>query len=83
MNEDVLSILKSIDAEKMDEDRLVAMLGLPYHHEKEKSLMAMRDTVFDLSQTGFIKRITDEKEDYFTHLVMNMPDKMQFLSVLP
>ena len=44
----MLSILKSIDAEKMDEDRLVAMLGLPYHHEK--SLMAMRDTVFDLSQ---------------------------------
>ena len=83
MNDDVLSILKSIDAEKMDEDRLVAMLGLPYHHEKEKSLMAMRDTVFDLSKTGFIKRITDEKEDYFTHLILNMPDKMQFLSVLP
>ena len=83
MNEDVLSILKSIDAEKMDEDRLVAMLGLPYHHEKEKSLMAMRDTVFDLSKTGFIKRITDEKEDYFTHIILNMPDKMQFLSVLP
>ncbi|QYU58824.1 ATP-binding protein [Weissella confusa] len=83
MNDDVLSILKALNAEKMSTDRLIAMLGLPYRHERTDDLMSMRETVFDLSHTGVVKRMTDDKVDYFTQLVMNMPDNLSYLSVLP
>lgn len=83
MNDDVLGILRPLNAEKLSEEKLVAMLGLTYRHEDEQALLKMRDTVFDLSHTGFVERITDNKTDYFTHLVVNLPDKIQFLELLP
>ncbi|KMY77358.1 ATP-binding protein [Leuconostoc mesenteroides] len=83
MNDDVLGILRPLNAEKLSEEKLVAMLGLTYRHESDTSLLKMRDTVFDLSHTGFVERIADNKTDYFTHLVVNLPDKIQFLELLP
>ncbi|WP_349535439.1 ATP-binding protein [Leuconostoc citreum] len=83
MNDDVLGILRPLNAEKLSEEKLVAMLGLTYRHENDTSLLKMRDTVFDLSHTGFVERIADNKTDYFTHLVINLPDKIQFLELLP
>ena len=83
MNDDVLGILRPLNAEKLSEEKLVAMLGLTYRHENDTSLLKMRDTVFDLSHTGFVERIADNKTDYFTHLVVNLPDKIQFLELLP
>ncbi|WP_349533872.1 ATP-binding protein [Leuconostoc citreum] len=83
MNDDVLGILRPLNAEKLSEEKLVAMLGLTYRHEDEQTLLKMRDTVFDLSHTGFVERIADNKTDYFTHLVVNLPDKIQFLELLP
>ncbi|MGR8808836.1 ATP-binding protein [Leuconostoc citreum] len=83
MNDDVLGILRPLNAEKLSEEKLVGMLGLTYRHEDEQTLLKMRDTVFDLSHTGFVERIADNKTDYFTHLVINLPDKIQFLELLP
>ena len=76
MNDDVLGILRPLDATKMSEEKLINMLGSTYHHQGMKDFSNMRDTAFDLEKLGIVKRETQEETDYISHLVLNLPDRL-------
>ncbi|MCK8605648.1 ATP-binding protein [Leuconostoc citreum] len=83
MNDDVYSILRPLMATKVTTEKLLYLLGITYGHTHEQGLETMRDTVFDVSKAGYVKRITRDKTDYFTHLVLNMPDNLSGLDLIP
>ena len=74
MNDDVLGILMTLNAEKVTPKQLATVLGYSYRPDDESSLESMRETVFDLATAGTIKRITDKKTDYMSQLVLLLPD---------
>ena len=83
MNDDVLGILRPLDAVKMSEEKLINMLGSTYHHQGMKDFSNMRDTAFDLAKLGIVKRETQEETDYISHLVLNLPDRLDNLALIP
>lgn len=83
MNDDVLGILRPLDATKMSEEKLINMLGSTYHHQGIKDFSNMRDTAFDLAKLGIVKRETQEETDYISHLVLNLPDRLDNLALIP
>ncbi|MGX4593315.1 ATP-binding protein [Leuconostoc sp. JNUCC 76] len=83
MNDDVLGILRPLDATKMSEDKLINILGSTYHHQGIKDFSNMRDTAFDLAKLGIVKRETQEETDYISHLVLNLPDRLDNLALIP
>ena len=83
MNDDVLGILRPLDATKMSEEKLINMLGSSYHHQGIKDFSNMRDTAFDLAKLGIVKRETQEETDYISHLVLNLPDRLDNLALIP
>ena len=83
MNDDVLGILRPLDATKMSEEKLINMLGSTYHHQGMKDFSNMRDTAFDLAKLGIVKRETQEETDYISHLVLNLPDRLDNLALIP
>ena len=83
MNDDVLGILRPLDAIKMSEEKLINMLGSTYHHQGMKDFSNMRDTAFDLAKLGIVKRETQEETDYISHLVLNLPDRLDNLALIP
>ncbi|WP_273705565.1 ATP-binding protein [Leuconostoc mesenteroides] len=83
MNDDVLVILRPLDATKMSEEKLIDMLGSTYHHQGMKDFSNMRDTAFDLAKLGIVKRETQEETDYISHLVLNLPDRLDNLALIP
>ncbi|WP_420063142.1 ATP-binding protein [Leuconostoc lactis] len=83
MNDDVLGILRPLDATKMSEEKLINMLGSTYHHQGIKNFSNMRDTAFDLAKLGIVKRETQEETDYISHLVLNLPDRLDNLALIP
>ncbi|MDI6499007.1 conjugal transfer protein, partial [Leuconostoc suionicum] len=83
MNDDVLGILRPLDATKISEIKLINLLGTSYHHQKTKNFANMRDTTFDLAKMGIVKRETKETTDYMSHLVLNLPDRLDNLALIP
>ncbi|GLX33815.1 hypothetical protein Lmede01_17930 [Leuconostoc mesenteroides subsp. dextranicum] len=83
MNDDVLGILRPLDATRMSEEKLINMLGSTYHHQGMKDFSNMRDTAFDLAKLGIVKRETEEETDYISHLVLNLPDRLDNLALIP
>lgn len=83
MKDDVLGILRPLDATKMNETKLINLLGTSYHHQNTKDFTNMRDTTFDLAKMGIIKRETKETTDYMSHLVLNLPDRLDNLALIP
>jgi hypothetical protein len=83
MNDDVLGILRPLDAVKMSEEKLINMLGSTYHHQGIKDFSNMRDTAFDLAKMGIVKRETQEETDYISHLVLNLPDRLDNFALIP
>lgn len=82
MNDDVLSILRPLQATKASTEKLRYILGSSYRHTNTENFDNMRDTVFDLSKTGIVKRETKELVDYFSHLVLNLPDRLDNLDLI-
>lgn len=82
MNDDVLSILRPLQATKASTEKLRYILGSSYRHTNTENFDNMRDTVFDLSTTGVVKRETKESVDYFSHLVLNLPDRLDNLDLI-
>ncbi|MCT3115746.1 MULTISPECIES: ATP-binding protein [Leuconostoc] len=83
MNDDVLGILRPLDAVKMSEEKLINLLGSTYHHQGMKDFSNMRDTAFDLAKLGIVKRETQEETDYISHLVLNLPDRLDNFALIP
>lgn len=83
MNDDVLGILRPLDATKMSEAKLINLLGTSYHHQNMKDFANMRDTTFDLAKMGIVKRETKTETDYISHLVLNLPDRLDDLALIP
>lgn len=83
MNEDVLAILRPLRATKIANKKLQYLLGNVYQHTDVSDFNSMRDTVFDMSKTGIVKRETKDKTDYFSHLVLNLPDRLDSLDLIP
>ncbi|GAK31935.1 ATP-dependent protease [Weissella oryzae SG25] len=83
MNDDVLAILRSLDASAVSEEKLVKLLGFAYHHEHERTFTEMRNTVFDPATKGVLKRDNGEEIDYISHLVLNLPDDFSYLELVP
>lgn len=43
----------------------------------------MQDTTFDLAKMGIVRRETKETTDYMSHLVLNLPDRLDHLALIP
>ncbi len=76
-------ILRSLDATKISEAKLINLLGTSYHHQNIQAFANMRDTTFDLAKMGIVKRETKETTDYMSHLVLNLPDRLDQLALIP
>ena len=48
-----------------------------------KDFANMRDTTFDVAKMGIVKRETKETTDYISHLVLNLPDRLNNLALIP
>ena len=83
MNEDVLAILRPLRATKIANKKLQFFICNVYQHTDVSDFNNMRDTVFDMSKTGIVKRETKDKTDYFSHLVLNLPDRLDSLDLIP
>ncbi|MGO2539355.1 MAG: ATP-binding protein, partial [Leuconostoc mesenteroides] len=83
MNDDVIGILRPLDATKISEAKLINLLGTSYHHQNIQDFANMRDTTFDLAKMGIVKRETKETTDYMSHLVLNLPDRLDNLALIP
>ncbi|GAK30778.1 conjugal transfer protein [Weissella oryzae SG25] len=83
MNDDVLGILRSLDAKPVTEKQLVNLLGFAYHHQGERSFSEMRNTIFDPAKKGVLKRDNGDEVDYMSHLVLNLPDELSYLELVP
>ncbi|WP_349549655.1 ATP-binding protein [Leuconostoc pseudomesenteroides] len=83
LNDRLLSNLSALNAQVLSSEELADLLGFAYHHQGVPDFKNMRDTVFDLSHTRYIQRDTIDKTDYFTNLVVNLPDNLSRLELLP
>ncbi|QIL49921.1 conjugal transfer protein [Weissella coleopterorum] len=83
MNTDVLGILRPLNATKLKAESLAKLLGYSYHNEHSKTLEDMRDTIFDPGQHGIIQRDNGEEVDYVANLVINLPDNLELLELIP
>ncbi|GAK31902.1 ATP-dependent protease [Weissella oryzae SG25] len=83
MNDDVLGILRALDAKPVTEQQLVNLLGFSYHQQDEHSFTEMRNTIFDPAKKGVLKRDNGNEVDYISHLVLNLPDELSYLELMP
>ncbi|CAK1230389.1 ATP-binding protein [Fructobacillus cardui] len=83
MNDDILNLLNVLNAHKVSESQMMKILGFSYNHTTEPSLENMRETVFDLANPRMIKRNNGEEEDYFSNVVLTLPDRLTNLELIP
>ncbi|MCM0582714.1 ATP-binding protein [Weissella diestrammenae] len=83
MNDEVYSILRAMNVSKVSEETLIKLLGTPYHHADKRLFSEMRNTVFDLSKQGIVKRDNGTETDYVSHLVINLPTNLENFDIMP